>query len=272
MTVADFAVQALVAHRLARAFPADPLVAEEDAASLRSPDARSLFESVVNAVHRILPNLAPNQILDAIDRGRGLPGKRFWTLDPIDGTKGFLRGDQYVVALALVVRGRVELGLMGCPQLSLIEGPQTIVGSIVYAIRGRGAFRTSMAEAKGIRLAVSHVREPRLARVLRSFEAEHIDETMFHRLLRTLKVEAAPTLMDSQAKHAMVAAGGADLLIRLPADEDYREKICGSSGRRHPDRRGRGPCDRQARRGAGFWVRSDAGSQCRDHRIERPLA
>ena len=31
--------------------------------------------------------------------------------------------------------------------------------------------------------------------------------------------------MDSQAKHAMVAAGRADLLIRLPAARDYREKI-----------------------------------------------
>ncbi len=147
------------------------------------------------------------------DRGCGAPGERFWTLDPIDGTKGFVRGDQYVVALALVLHGRVELGLMGCPQLSLMERPRELSGSIVYAIRGRGAFCASMAEAEVTRLAVSHVREPRLARVLRSFEAEHIDQTTFHRLLRTLKVEAAPTLMDSQAKHAMVAAGRADLLI-----------------------------------------------------------
>jgi 3'(2'), 5'-bisphosphate nucleotidase len=34
VTVADFAVQATVAHRLRQAFPDDPLVAEEDAASL----------------------------------------------------------------------------------------------------------------------------------------------------------------------------------------------------------------------------------------------
>jgi 3'(2'), 5'-bisphosphate nucleotidase len=61
--------------------------------------------------------------------------------------------------------------------------------------------------------------------MLRSFEAEHIDQTTFDRMVRTLRVEAAPTLMDSQAKHAMVAAGRADLLIRLPATEDYREKI-----------------------------------------------
>ncbi len=37
VTVADFAVQALVAHRLGRAFPDDPLIAEEDSAGLRGP-------------------------------------------------------------------------------------------------------------------------------------------------------------------------------------------------------------------------------------------
>jgi 3'-phosphoadenosine 5'-phosphosulfate (PAPS) 3'-phosphatase len=40
-----------------------------------------------------------------------------WTLDPIDGTKGFLRGWQYAVCLALLVDARVELGVIGCPNL-----------------------------------------------------------------------------------------------------------------------------------------------------------
>lgn len=31
--------------------------------------------------------------------------------------------------------------------------------------------------------------------------------------------------MDSQAKHATIAAGGADLLIRIPAAPSYRDKI-----------------------------------------------
>lgn len=39
------------------------------------------------------------------------------TLDPVDGTKGFLRNDQYAVALGLVQDGRVVLGVLGCPCL-----------------------------------------------------------------------------------------------------------------------------------------------------------
>ena len=117
VTVGDLAVQAVVATRLAAEFPDDPLVAEEDSSLLRSPEARPLLASVLEFVRRVLPAADSEQVLRAIDRGAGRPGKRFWTLDPIDGTKGFLRGGQYVVALALIVAGKVELGVLGCPRL-----------------------------------------------------------------------------------------------------------------------------------------------------------
>ncbi len=46
-----------------------------------------------------------------------------WTLDPIDGTKGFLRGGQYAVCLALLIDARVELGVIGCPNLPSNPSP-----------------------------------------------------------------------------------------------------------------------------------------------------
>ena len=47
VTLADFAVQAVIADRLANAFPDDPLVAEEDGALLRSPERRATLEAVL---------------------------------------------------------------------------------------------------------------------------------------------------------------------------------------------------------------------------------
>ena len=47
--------------------------------------------------------------------------ERFWTLDPIDGTKGFLRGEQYAVALALIVGGEVVVAALACPNLGAPE-------------------------------------------------------------------------------------------------------------------------------------------------------
>ena len=48
-----------------------------------------------------------------------------WTLDPIDGTKGFLRGGQYAVCLALLIDARVELGVIGCPNIPSIPSPSS---------------------------------------------------------------------------------------------------------------------------------------------------
>jgi 3'(2'), 5'-bisphosphate nucleotidase len=172
-----------------------------------------------------LANLDSNGILDAIDRGRGTPGGRFWTLDPVDGTQGFIRGHQYAVALALIVGGRVEIGILGCPELSLIDEKRQSLGSVVFGVRNRGAFRSSLTGDEVTPLRVSACREPRKARVLRSFEGEHIDLARFNRIIRVLEVETSPTLMDSQAKHAVIAAGQADLMIRVPSTQEFRDKI-----------------------------------------------
>jgi 3'(2'), 5'-bisphosphate nucleotidase len=96
---------------------------------------------------------------------------------------------------------------------------------MVFAVRNRGAFRASLTGAEIAPLRVSSCRDPRMARVLRSYEAEHIDVGTFNDIIRALRVEAPPTLMDSQAKHAVIAAGRADLLIRVPATKSYLDKI-----------------------------------------------
>ncbi len=44
---------------------------------------------------------------------------RFWTLDPIDGTKGFLRKEQYAISLALVIDGKDSGGLAGLSEFGV---------------------------------------------------------------------------------------------------------------------------------------------------------
>ncbi len=142
VTVADYASQALLARLLADTFPQDALVAEEDAAALR---AMPLLEQVTAYVSNELPAATPEAVCAWIDRGRSAPARRFWTLDPIDGTKGFLRGDQYVVALALVEEGLVQIGVLGCP--NLLDGYRPDYegeGSLVVAVRGQGSWVASL--------------------------------------------------------------------------------------------------------------------------------
>ncbi|KAK1378933.1 putative PAP-specific phosphatase, mitochondrial [Heracleum sosnowskyi] len=124
VTIADFGVQALVSLELGKLFPSIPLVAEEDSAFLRSNNlANSVLDVVADKAKFSSKPLTEADVLEAIDRGgkdasvfESSPAT-YWVLDPIDGTKGFLKGSEalYVVGLSLVVEGDVVLGVMGCP-------------------------------------------------------------------------------------------------------------------------------------------------------------
>ncbi len=235
VTVADFASQALVAGRLGEAFPNDLLVAEEDASRLRLPQSAALLEQVTGFVAGFIPQATPEQVCAWIDRGTAAPGRRYWVLDPVDGTKGFLRGDQYVVALSLVVDGQVRVGVLGCPNLSGGYRPDSDgSGSLVAAACGQGAWTISGDANLGVAgpkdyepLHVSRRSDPTTTRILRSFEAGHTNVDQIEDFIQALGVQTGSVRMDSQAKSAVLAAGKGDLLLRLlsPAQPDYREKI-----------------------------------------------
>jgi 3'(2'), 5'-bisphosphate nucleotidase len=229
VTVADYAAQALIGRLIGEAFPNDPLVGEEDAADLRKPEGAAALEQVTKFVARAIPGATSTQVCDWIDRGGAEPAQRFWTLDPIDGTKGFLRGEQYAVALALLEGGKVRLGVLGCPNLTDAHiqdnaGP----GSLVFAIAGQGVWTTPLdQEGERKPLRVSDRKHAADARVLRSVESGHTNVDKMGELTQTLGSKAEPVKMDSQAKYAVLAAGAGDLLFRLlSADKpNYREKI-----------------------------------------------
>ncbi|TWT47646.1 3'(2'),5'-bisphosphate nucleotidase [Botrimarina hoheduenensis] len=234
VTVGDFAAQALVAQRLqAAAAEGDfcpVLVGEESAAGLREPSGEQTLQQVVHFVRSCWTTATPESVCAAIDRGTAEPAEAYWTLDPIDGTKGFLRGDQYAVALALVVNGRVEIGVLGCPELVAAQRPERGgPGSLLVAVRDRGVFVQPLNEATAAwqRLTVSSLADPAAMRVLRSVEKGHTNLGAIDHLATALGITAAPVGMDSQAKYAVLAAGGGEMLVRLLSTDrpDYREKV-----------------------------------------------
>lgn len=230
VTVADFASQALVAYLLHREFPNDILVGEEDSTALRVPGGQPILERVAAFLAGYLPDSSPEKVCDWIDRGCGQPAERFWTLDPIDGTKGFLRGDQFAIALALIENGQVQAGALGCPNLTGGYQPDTRgLGSLVIAERLRGAWVTPLEgrEFEFDPLKVSEIQDPSRARILRSFESGHTNVNQIDQFADALGVKADPVRMDSQAKYAVLAAGHGELYLRLlsPKKPDYREKI-----------------------------------------------
>jgi 3'(2'), 5'-bisphosphate nucleotidase len=233
VTVADFGAQAIVGQVLQTDFPLDPLIAEEDSGLLRQPEQAQTLQQIQGFIEPIVSGASPETVLDWIDHGK-IPiaadhnPDRFWTLDPIDGTKGFLRGDQYAIALALVEQGQIQLGVLGCPALTL--GSQS--GVLLVAVRGMGTrlFPLSTPNLSFEDAPVLQVVQTTTAdqfRFVESVEAAHGNQTLQETIARSVGITAPSIRMDSQAKYGTVAAGEAALYLRLPSPKtpDYREKI-----------------------------------------------
>ena len=228
VTVADYAAQAIIGELLRRALPDIPLVGEEDASALRDPANRALAQRVVTRARAVLPELDHAAVLAAIDRGvaRGGATGRHWVLDPIDGTKGFLRGAQYAVALALVSNGEPVLGVLGCPNLprdlDAADGPR---GSLLVAERGGGTIERALDGGPDRPAAVAQLQALADARFCESVEKAHSDQSAAGRVAAALGIVAPPVRVDSQCKYALVARGDAAVYLRLPARADYVEKV-----------------------------------------------
>ncbi|MCU0525350.1 MAG: 3'(2'),5'-bisphosphate nucleotidase [Elainella sp. Prado103] len=230
VTIADFGSQAVICKLLSEAFPADPIVAEEDAATLVEADMASYLAQVTEHVQALIPTATDQAVVDWINRGNGQVGQRFWTLDPIDGTKGFLRGEQYAVALALIEDGEVKVGALACPALPIDpQDPQT--GSLYVAVRHEGATRMALpiAAPGGEPQPIQVMPATQTDRFcfVESVESGHGDQTQQQAIAQAVGITAPSLRMDSQAKYAVVSDGQATLYLRLPSPKtpDYREKI-----------------------------------------------
>lgn len=223
VTVADLASQAIVSAVLERECPEVPVVGEEDAFLLeRDP---SLLERTLSALASVGFEASATELVRLLGLGGNAgSSERFWTLDPIDGTKGFLRKEQYAVALGLVEAGEVVVGALACPNLST-PGQQG-VGSLFAALDGGGAWAGSLDDSTRLEpIETSLTRRPSEARLVESVEPGHSAHAHSAEIATQLGMTRSPVRLDSQAKYAVVARGEADLYLRLPTREDYEEKI-----------------------------------------------
>lgn len=217
VTIADLGAQAVMSHRLHEAFGDIPLVAEEDTHLLRDDDGNR--GKVVAQVRAVMPEIDEKHILAAIDRGHHAGGGsgRFWTLDPIDGTKGYIRGDQYAVALALIVDGRLQLGILGCPNLPVRNLRDSQRGVLFWAVRDNGARAQPLAGGEAAPMYVSPIDDATQAVVCESVEASHTSHSLSARIAARLGIAVPPVGIDSQCKYGVVARGEAGIYMRLPS-------------------------------------------------------
>ena len=244
VTAADVMVQVLILSSLSQAFPADRFIAEETGAEMLAAGegTRSAVLAAV-AAHSPTP-INEMDAIAALDLGRtGLDdgwsskGGRTWVLDPVDGTKGFLRGDQFAVALSLLDGGEPVLGLLGCPNL----GDE---GALFWAEKGHGAsWGTTHGEGSGLLFsgdgdgldasAIQNACKPLRvstpatgSELIRceAFEAKHTNWAVSDAIGTRLGITQPPVRIDGQGKYGLLARGEAHVFTRLPA-RSYKEKI-----------------------------------------------
>ncbi|GLU12585.1 hypothetical protein SLE2022_292510 [Rubroshorea leprosula] len=244
VTVADYGSQALVSFVLQKEFPSEKLslVAEEDSRDLCTDGAQETLERITKLVNETLASdgsysvsaLSTEDILQAIDRGKSEGGSQghHWVLDPIDGTKGFVRGDQYAIALALLDQGKVVLGVLACPNLPItsISGRNQHafnsgeVGCLFFAEVGGGTYMQSLNGSSPLKVQVTAVENPEEASFFESYEAAHSMHDLSSLIAKKLGVKAPPVRIDSQAKYGALSRGDGAIYMRFP-HKGYREKI-----------------------------------------------
>lgn len=252
VTIGDFGAQALIIAALKHNFPEDAIVAEEEAAQLKE-DA-NLRETIWNLVKDIKlddekaeqtlggPIKDVDSMLELIDLGNSPGGAkgRIWTIDPIDGTKGFLRGGQYAVCLGLMVDGEVRVGVLGCPNLPVDDSARLTAdigsnatdkgrGVLFSAVEYKGAnsrpLTTSGLSPNSRHIGMRVIEDLANATFCESVEAGHSAHDDQAVISQKLGITEPSVRMDSQAKYGSIARGAGDIYLRLPVKATYQEKI-----------------------------------------------
>jgi len=226
VTVADYGSQAVILAAIADAFPQHGVVAEEGAAHFREHAGEAGAEQIVRLVGRALGRpVVLGEVLGWIDH-RGGRSPFTWVIDPIDGTKGFLRRDQFAVAVGLLHEGRPVAGVLACPHFLVDPAdPAGLRGLLFWGGDGLGAFAERLDGAGVEPISVSATAAPREARVLGSVESSHGDPALLQAVIDRAGLGGGWVRLDSQVKYGAVASGLAELYLRPRSRPDYRDCI-----------------------------------------------
>ena len=255
--------QAIISWRIAQDYPDFTMVGEEDAASLTdgSEEGAETLGKIVKLINKTLkthlgksgPQLSSEEVVDLINKGAGAGGQgRHWVLDPVDGTLGFVRGDQYAIALAMMEDGDLKVGAMGCPNMpkmgEVLEfdssytygfSPRLVSkmlagealgwhkGCLFTAVKDQGAYMQpcdSDIKADPIKVSVSPEFDPVAAKFCEPVMKANSSQGFTASVADNLGIESKPLRVYSQVKYGSVARADADVFMKFPK-AGYKEKI-----------------------------------------------
>ena len=219
VTIADYGSQALICRAIQAAFPEDAVIAEESGDQFTELVATPERQAVIRLLGEILGEpVSEAQVIDWLNFGRERQAPRTWTIDPVDGTKGFLKLRRYCIAVALIEQGHVTEGILGCPEYVTPQGK----GLLFYTHKGAAYAQGDDRQARAIQVSTRTA----TLQVVESVEGSHVTHQLLHETYAEAGLEVAHLeQFDGQDKYAMIAAGDADLYVRVSARQNYAHKI-----------------------------------------------
>jgi 3'(2'), 5'-bisphosphate nucleotidase len=226
-TVADLAGQVAAIRALRSAEgPRCRIMAEESLDEVDRLGGDALVERVVRALQDAGLALSRDEVRDTLAAGVDAGGAdgECWALDPLDGTKGYLRGGQFAIAVGLLRDGVPVAGAVAAPRLA-VRSTDAGAGVVFLAAAGQGAWQEELLAASG------GARTPVRARPWSRGDAIRLGGSVERAHSASDALEAAasalgpvvPVRVDSQAKYALVARGDADAYVRRSPSPGYRE-------------------------------------------------
>lgn len=215
VTLADLSVQVYIIDWITRHFPGDSIIAEERSSGQTSEDLRRFIADHPG----LYPDLkrSPDAVLD--DQGTQNAGP-VWYIDPIDGTKGYLRREQFAVAVSRYdSNGLPLLACLYCPNLPFPTLSSSLKGSIFYWETGKTPVQMSL---QGLETKQSLPVSPAEAYLATSVEKAHGNAPMAQLVAADLDLQIIE--MDSQAKYGLLLRGESKAYLRYPTDSVYLEK------------------------------------------------
>jgi 3'(2'), 5'-bisphosphate nucleotidase len=217
VTAGDVAAQAAAAIVLRRELGLAGVVGEESPTSLEGPDAEAMRALARKAVAAAVGGFDADPLEALAWKAPADARTGFWTLDPIDGTKGYRSSRHYAVCLAHVDARGVTHGVLGLPtlvadmDLSRIGEPP---GVLIAATRGGGSWLHDPATLAPTR-RVQRAPMQGVVRLLNSVEPGG-RTARAAAVVESLGRPWETVAVDSQLKYALVALGAGDCIVRVP--------------------------------------------------------
>lgn len=127
--------------------------------------------------------------------------RRFWMVDPLDGTKEFVkRNGEFTVNIALIEDGKSIMGVVGVP----------CSGEIYWAIRGEGAYKVEAGKEIRIESNTFTMKDKGLRVVCSRSHLNEETQAFMDRLDEPRAISKGSSL-----KFLVLAEGGAELYPRL---------------------------------------------------------